>query len=256
MTDMLWDMHIHLDFFRDARETAREAEALGLGLFAASVTPQEYEESSKILSGAPNVRTAVGLHPWWIADGRCGENDVSRVTELLRNTRYAGEIGLDASPKHVPPDSLDRQKSAFEKICRACALTSTPDAPKILSIHSVKSAGLVLDILAGAGCLANCRCIFHWFTGSNEDLTRAVRSGCMFSVNGMMLGTRRGREYARQIPADRLLLETDLPPGRDVPMTAREILDNLESTLEELRLIRGADMRAVICGNSARLLCH
>ncbi len=255
MNDMLWDMHIHLDFFHDAREVAREAEALGLGLFAAVVTPQGYEEFSEILSDAPNVRLAVGLHPWWIADGRCGEADVSLVTGLLRNTRYAGEIGLDASPKHVPLDSLDRQKTAFEKVCRACALTSTPDAQKILSIHSVKSAGLVLDILENTGCLANCSCIFHWFTGSNEDLTRAVRSGCMFSINGMMLRTRRGREYARQIPADRLLLETDLPPGRDVPMTAREILEDLEITLEELRLIRGADMRALICGNSARLLC-
>ena len=76
----------------------------------------------------------------------------------------------------------------------------------------------------------------------------------MFSINGMMLRTRRGREYVRQLPADRLLLETDLPPGRDVPMSAREILENLETTLEELRLIRGSDMRAVISDNSARVL--
>ena len=254
MTGMLWDMHIHLDFFRDARETAREAESLGLGLFAATVTPQGYEQTAELLAGAPNVRVAVGLHPWWAADGRCGRRDLDRCAELLRNARFAGEIGIDASPKHVPADSVEQQAGFFEKICRVSARTSSRSEPKILSIHSAKSSGLALDILENTGCLGSCRCIFHWFTGSNEDLTRAVRSGCMFSINGMMLRTRRGREYVRQLPADRLLLETDLPPGRDVPMSAREILENLETTLEELRLIRGSDMRAVICDNSARVL--
>ena len=100
----------------------------------------------------------------------------------------------------------------------------------------------------------NCRCIFHWFTGSNEDLTRALRGGCMFSVNGMMLRTRRGREYVRQLPSDRLLLETDLPPGRDVVFSARQILDELENTLGTLKNIRGTDMREIICANSARVL--
>ena len=40
-------------------------------------------------------------------------------------------------------------------------------------------ARMVLDILDKTGCLEYCCCIFHWFTGSNEDLTRALRAGCM-----------------------------------------------------------------------------
>ncbi len=254
MTAMLWDMHVHLDFMRDAREIAREAEALGLGLFCTTVTPQGYEKAAEILADAPNVRVGVGLHPWWAADGRCGRKDAALAAELLREAHFAGEIGLDASPKHVPEGSLDLQASLFEKICRACARTGTAAGPKILSLHAVKAAGLTLDILGYTGCLENCRCIFHWFTGSNEELTRAVRAGCMFSINDMMLRTRRGREYVRQIPADRLLLETDLPPGRDVPFTAREILTELENTLEEVNLIRGAEMRSVICDNSDRII--
>lgn len=251
---MLWDMHIHLDFFHDPRSVAREAEALGLGLFAATVTPEGYERAAETLADVPNVCTAVGLHPWWAADGRCGEADLERVTDLLRRARYAGEIGLDFSPKHVPSDSFALQTAFFERICKACAQTGTPDAPKILSLHSVKSAGTVLDILEKTGCLENCRCIFHWFTGSNEDLTRALRGGCMFSVNGMMLRTRRGREYVRQLPSDRLLLETDLPPGRDVVFSARQILDELENTLGTLKNIRGTDMRPAVIANSARVL--
>ena len=250
----LWDMHVHLDFMRDARKVAEDAAALGFGMFAVTVTPQGYIRAADELRSEPNVRLGVGLHPWWAADGRCGPDDVEKAAELARSTRFVGEIGLDASPKHVPEGSLPLQTAAFEKICAACAETSQPGAPKILSLHSVKAGGLTLDILERTGCLETCRCIFHWFTGSNEAMNRALRAGCMFSVNGMMLRTRRGREYARQLPAARLLLETDLPPGSDVPFTAGEIADSLEETLSELNAVRGADMRAVIVRNSASLL--
>ncbi len=253
MTSMLWDMHIHLDFMRNAREIAEEAEKSGLGFFGVTVAPRDYEQVFPKLNGIPNVRLGVGLHPWWAADGRCNTDDARLAAELIRGTRYVGEIGLDASPKHVPEGSLEMQTGIFETICSACAETSDAACPKILSLHSVKAAGLTLDVLERTGCLAACRCIFHWFTGSSEELNRAVRSGCMFSVNEMMLHTRRGREYARQLPADRLLLETDLPPGRDIIFSSGGIMDSLERTLEELSAVRGKDMRAAVIENSARL---
>ena len=254
MNPALWDTHIHLDFFHDARETAREAEELGLGMLAMTVTPRDHLRVLPELGDLPNVRLGVGLHPWWAADGRCGPEDAVLAADLARNTRFIGEIGLDASPKHVPEGSLDTQIKTFETICTACAETSDPAAPKILSIHSVKSAGLTLDILQKTGCLKSCRCIFHWFTGSNEELNRAVKAGCMFSINSMMLNTRRGREYARQLPADRLLLETDLPPGRDILFPAAKITEDLESTLTALELIRGSTLRDILLKNTENLL--
>lgn len=248
MTVQLWDMHVHLDFMRDPARVASEAD--DLGLFAVTVTPAGYEQALPFLREVRNVRLAAGLHPWWVADGRCGSEDIVRAAEFARGTRFVGEIGLDASPKHVPPGSLEKQAEAFELICRACAA----EGPKILSIHSVQAADLTLDVLERTGCLDSCRCIFHWFTGSGPALTRAVRSGCFFSVNEMMLGTRRGREYARQIPADRLLLETDLPPGEDIPFSAAEIRASLERTLTELNSIRSADMRPLLIKNASRIL--
>ena len=254
MTLRLWDAHVHLDFMRDPREIAREAEALGFGMFAVTVTPQGYQRVLPVLADAPNIALGVGLHPWWAADGRCGPDDAALAAELARTSRYVGEIGLDASPKHVPADSLPRQTAAFEQICSACGETSDPKKPKILSLHTVMAAEAALDILERTGCLANCRCVFHWFTGSNEALTRAMKAGCLFSVNEMMLRTRRGREYARQIPEDRLLLETDLPPGQDVPFHAELIRESLERTLGELEQIRGKALRETIRKNAAELL--
>ena len=104
------------------------------------------------------------------------------------------------------------------------------------------------------GTLERCSCIFHWFSGTSDELHRAVHAGCWFSINEMMLRTRRGREYARQLPADRLLLETDLPPGENVPFVATEIIAQLERTIEQLGTIRGTDIKALACDNSERLL--
>ena len=250
---MIWDAHVHLDFMRNAQEVAREAAELGLGLFGVTVMPDGYEHAVEMLKDEPNVHVGVGLHPWWVADGRSDSADILRVAELVRNVRFVGEIGLDASPKHVPEGSLDRQEAAFEMICRACADSSCVGEPKVLSLHSVQAADLMLDILERTGCLDRCRCIFHWFTGSGLALNRAVKAGCMFSVNEMMLKTRRGREYARQLGAERLLVETDLPPGQDVLYSARSIADSLERTIEKLSDVRGTDMRSVISDNSMRL---
>ena len=254
MKPLIWDMHVHLDFMNDADMIVDEAYELGLGLYAVTVIPRGYEHSIRNIKENNNLRICVGLHPWWAADGRCGSDDALLAADLVRKTRFVGEIGLDSSPKHVPAGSLPAQLSAFRTICEACAETGSIASPRILSIHSVRSADLIMDILEQSGCFDRCRCIFHWFTGSSDELNRAIRSGCMFSVNEMMLNTRRGREYARQIPADRLLLETDLPPGEHVPFTAAKILGSLERSLDILKTIRGRDMRAVICENSERVL--
>ena len=254
MKQQIWDMHIHLDFFQNAQNAADDAKLLKLGMFAVTVTPQGFKNLKANLRNAENVVIGVGLHPWWAADGRCGMGDGEMAAELIQGTRYVGEIGLDASQKHVPEGSLEKQVEIFETICRACSGSDIPEEKRILSIHSVKAGTLTLDILERTGCLDKCCCIFHWFTGSSDELNRAVRSGCMFSVNEMMLRTRRGREYVRQLPADRLLLETDLPPGQNVIYPAENILLSLNNTLSELQLIRGLDMSRIMGENSERIL--
>ena len=253
MTPAIWDTHVHLDFMRDAQAVAREAAELGLGLFAVTVRPEGVEQLVE-LSCEPNVRVGVGLHPWWVADGRCDSDAIAQAVTLAAKTRFVGEIGLDFSPKHVPEGSTDMQLAAFEAIVAACAKTSDTSARKVLSIHSVQAASAALDALERTGCLAACHCIFHWFSGSSDELHRAVKAGCWFSVNEMMLRTRRGREYARQIPEGRLLVETDLPPGEQVPFSAGAIVASLERTLEGLRTIRGTDLHTIVSENASCLM--
>jgi TatD DNase family protein len=57
--------------------------------------------------------------------------------------------------------------------------------------------------------------VLHWFSGTRRELARADALGCWFSIGPAMLLSRRGRELAAAMPADRMLTETDAPFGRD-----------------------------------------
>lgn len=245
----LFDMHCHLDFAPDARAAADAMAAAGLGAFATTVTPTGFERASALFAGCENVRTGLGLHPWWLADGRCGEAEVEEFARLAKTTRYIGEVGLDFGKRCE--GSGDAQLAAFTRIAAACA-----DGGRLLSLHAVKAAGCVLDVLERTGALASNACVVHWFSGTSDELTRVIRSGCFVSVNPRMLETKRGRAYAQAIPEDRLLLETDMPP-EGAPYDPATELARLERLVADLAGLRRADppaLAAHIADTSARLL--
>lgn len=210
----LADMHCHLDFSSDMAALARLAQAHGVAAFSNTVTPEGYLAASKALAGFPNVRTGVGLHPWWVADGRCGAEQVELACELARTSQFVGEVGLDFAPRRE--GSFETQLDAFERIVDACC---TQDG-KVISIHAVRSATAVLNVLERHHATRSSACILHWFSGSSQELARARELGCHFSVNPNMLATKRGRAYVRQIPPERLLLETDLPEEGEIAAQA------------------------------------
>lgn len=246
--DVVVDMHCHLGFLRDAARFAAEAQKRGMAFFSNTVTPDEFGRARELLGESPNVRVGVGLHPWWVHDGRCGAEDVARVCELVGETRFVGEVGLDFGKRCAP--SREVQVRAFTRVARACA----QHGGRLLSVHAVRSADCVLDVLEETGCLADNQVIFHWYSDSNEALWRAVRAGCYFSVNMRMLSTRRGREYARVLPADRLLLETDLPPEDDAAFSLDAWEADVREALSQLESIRGEAIGSQLARTSARLI--
>lgn len=245
------DMHDHLGWFRDPVAVARAAAARGLGMLAVTVTPEEFLQLRPRLAGIESVRLAVGLHPWWVRDA----TDADTLCELVGRTRFVGEIGLDASPRRS--SNWDAQLAAFERICAACASTSVPPAPKVLSIHAVRAATAALDVLERTGASESCRCVLHWFAGSSDELWRAVRLGCRFSLGERSLATRRGREYARILPADRLLTETDLPEGEGARSSASDVVASLERAVSSIATARETsveEVRRIVSANGAELL--
>ena len=245
------DMHDHLGWFRDPVAVARAAAARGLGMLAVTVTPEEFLQLRPRLAGIESVRLAVGLHPWWVRDA----TDADTLCELVGRARFVGEIGLDASPRRS--SNWDAQLAAFERICAACASMSVPPAPKVLSIHAVRAATAVLDVLERTGASERCRCVLHWFAGSSDELWRAVRLGCRFSLGERSLATRRGREYARILPANRLLTETDLPESEGARSSASDVVASLERAVSSIATARETsveEVRRIVSANGAELL--
>ena len=209
----LVDMHCHLDRIADPQITAYQLAERGIAVFCTTVTPEEARVARDSLAAFPMVRVGVGLHPWWVSSGSCGENGPELAAWLTDTTDYVGEVGLDFSSEYS--ESKDAQVEAFEAIIRTCA--EHPREGRVISIHAVRSAATVLDILERHGMPEQTHCIFHWFSGTSDDLARLRALGCYISVNEHMLATKRGREYARQIPLGQLLIETDAPPQLDAP---------------------------------------
>ena len=229
MTPQLFDAHCHLDLMARPDAVADEATALGLVLFDCGVDPHDFARAKKRACGRSNIFAGIGLHPWWLADGRCGPAEVNLLCEVAAQERYIGEVGLDFSARFAGSEPLQIQ--ALDRLCDA--LVQSPLAGRVISIHAVRSAGTVLDVLESHGLLIpnsdSPVIIFHWFSGTSDELVRARNAGCYFSVNERMLASKRGREYARQIPLDRLLLETDAPAEPQADASARQLITSLKS---------------------------
>lgn len=248
----LYDMHCHLTFASNGREVASAAPTAGVGALSATVTPADYEKARAAIAGVDGLRAGVGLHPWCLANGTCGEKDVARFEELCRTTRFIGEIGLDLAGENAK--SRDAQIEALDRMLRAC---SASGGRKLITFHAVCGTTDLLDLLERHDATRNHDCVLHWFSGTSDELTRARRLGCCFSVNTHMLETKRGRAYARVMAADHLLLETDEPPAEDVAWSVDAWKARLEETLTALAAARGEDASAlgtIIAATSARLL--
>lgn len=205
----LVDMHLHLDWYCDPGAFARGLSAHDAGCLGCTVEPCGYETLTSLVAGVERVHPALGLHPWYIGEELLLLRKLDAFCQLAQKTRFIGEVGLDFGKAHQ--ESAEWQRAAFARVCEAVQPGS------VMSIHSVRSVSAVLDVLEASGRLADCTCIFHWFSGTSKELSRAREAGCFFSVGPFMLKSRRGREYARQIPAAQLLLETDLPERPGTP---------------------------------------
>lgn len=282
----LFDMHCHLDFLPDdaALSLAREAEARGMHAFSNTVTPAGFEHAQELFSACENVRVGVGLHPWWMAgnesgglyvpgeksaaaaatskdaaprgskqatEAACSWSDcLEQLVLLVRQTPFVGEVGLDFALRHE--DTREEQITAFNAVLDACV-----GGGKVISIHAVRSASVVLDMLEAHGTCKSNACILHWFSGTSDELTRAIRLGCYFSVNPRMLATKRGRAYVCAIPREHLLLETDMPANEGVSYSIEEWEYDLRAVLTALADARDEhvdDLGEAIARTGAQLL--
>lgn len=202
VTAGLVDFHCHLDLYPDHAAAVRDAEAAGVFTLAVTTTPRAWPRNKELAQHTKYVRAALGLHPQLVAER---EIEIELWDRHLAETRYVGEVGLDAGPRYFK--SLDVQRRVFQHILRRCALAGG----KIITVHSIRSAKSVLDLVESHLPPGRGKIVLHWFTGTKSEARRAVDLGCYFSINARMLGNERHAPMMQAIPLDRMLTETDGP---------------------------------------------
>ncbi len=252
-------MHCHLGFVPHPREVAEEAARHHIRMFSMTVDPAEYQTLHTLLNSYDNVRVGLGIHPWYVegsADSLSPKTQamLDGVLTQLPHERFVGEIGLDAGARHS--STIDAQRIVFERIIAACCTSDQTQQHKVISIHAIRATDGVLDCLERYQCTAQNDCIIHWFSGSSDQLQRAIALGCYFSIGTRMLQTKRGRAYAHAIPLDRLLIETDLPAQMSTNYDNECLFTSLHDAYDEVESYRACDLTECIAHTSARLLAY
>lgn len=198
----LVDFHTHLDLYPDFYQVVMECEQECVQTLTVTTTPKAWPHNYEIVTKTRFIRAALGLHPQLVSQ-RAREIDLWET--YLSQTRYIGEVGLDAGPQYY--SSFEIQKNIFERILTRCNRAGG----KILTIHSVRSVTTVLDMIEKNLSPNQCRVVLHWFTGNKSEARRAIDLGCYFSVNQEMLKNEKHRSTVTLLPLDRILTETDGP---------------------------------------------
>lgn len=242
------DMHCHPSFLDAMDPLLGHASRDRVGMFANTVLPSEYAAVRDAVETFPGIRLGLGLHPWWVAQGKADEREVCLFEELAPQCRYIGEIGLDFGKRFAA--ERDGQGAVFRRVLAACA---RPGVTHVMSFHSSLAANAVMDEVECAG-LSDAIRIFHWFSGSSDELTRARSAGWYFSVGERMLATKRGRAYLHAIPEDRLLLETDLPSSPQGKMNYDGYYRSLAGVAQVVAAERGERVVQRALESSCKLL--
>jgi len=95
-TNGLIDFHCHLDLYPDHAAAVQEAEAAGVFTLAVTTTPKAWSRNHELTRDTRHVRAGLGLHPQLVSSRA---DEIALWETLLPQTRYVGEVGLDAGPR-------------------------------------------------------------------------------------------------------------------------------------------------------------
>ena len=212
---MLVDSHCHLDFDDFSGEldaVVARAQAAGIGrMVTISTRVKRRAGLVAIAERFADVYCSIGTHPHHAHE----ELDVG-IADLVGLTRHAktvaiGEAGLDY---HYDLSPREAQERGFRTHIAAARETGLP-----LVIHSREAdadMAAILEEETGKGAFP---AVLHCFTGGRDLAQRAIALGLFISFTGILTFKKSDelRAIAAELPADRILVETDAPylaPGR------------------------------------------
>jgi len=202
------DAHNHLHDARlEPHRPAILAELARLGVTRAVVNgtrEADWPAVAALAAAQPWIVPSFGLHPWHLA-GR-SPDWLARLRENLDALPRAaiGEIGLD---RWIAGHDPEQQREVFTAQLALAAGRALP-----VTIHCLRAWGALWDLLRTHPVPA-CGFLLHAYAGPGEMVRGFAARGAYFSFNASFLHDRKAARRAifREIPLDRLLIETDAP---------------------------------------------
>ncbi|NMJ42410.1 TatD family hydrolase [Roseomonas sp. JC162] len=241
---MLVDSHCHLDYYVEAEieQVIARAREAGVGrMVTIGVRMSQAAKVKELAERFPDVWGTVGIHPH-----NAGEGPLPTAEEIAAAADHPrivgiGESGLDYFYDKAPRDA---QAENFRRHIRAARLAGLP-----LAIHARQADDDILAILREereAGGPFDF--LLHCFSSGRELAEKSVEMGGYVSFSGILTFPKSQdiRDVARDLPADRLLVETDAPYLAPVPFRGKRCEPAMVAhTAKVLAEVRGLDIRAI-----------
>ena len=191
----------------------------------------------------------MGLHPENCAG--LGDPEVAEIEALAAHPKVKaiGEIGLD----YYWEETLEGRAHQREMFRKQMALARRLELPVI--IHDREAHHDVMEIVRE---FPEVHGVFHSYSGSLEDAKLLVRLGWMLSFNGVLTfkNARKAPEVVKEIPLERLMLETDSPYLTPVPYRGKRNdsrkLSLIAAKMAELKGISVEEVERVTTENGKR----
>ncbi|MGE8502235.1 TatD DNase family protein [Ectopseudomonas oleovorans] len=236
---MLIDSHCHLDRLDLAAHGGSldaaldAARAAGVGHFLCiGVSADNAATVKNLAERYPDVDCSVGVHPLDLEPG--AEPALDWLLGELAHPKVVavGETGLDY---HYEPESAALQQASFRLHLDAARITGKP-----VIVHTREARADTLALLREAALPQ--AGVLHCFTEDWEMAKAALDIGFYISLSGIVTfrNAEALREVARQVPVDRLLVETDSPYLAPVPHRGKPNLPQyVREVAEYLAVLRG-----------------
>lgn len=236
---MLVDSHCHLDrlnlspYEGDLSKALAAAEARGVGQFLCiSVSADNIQNIINIAQQYPRVLASVGVHPCDVASGTvtyeqlCAFASQDKVVAL-------GETGLDY---HYETESKSLQHESF-----AMHLEAGKELDLPIVVHTREAKKDTIDLIREHGGLESAG-VMHCFTEDWEMAKQSLDLNYYISISGIVTfkNAEQIREVVRNMPLDRLLVETDSPYLAPIPFRGKpNEPKNVRETAQYIADLRG-----------------
>ena len=215
---MLIDSHVnlHAPQYDDDRDAViARARAAGVRLMVNICDKVSHFEKVRAVADAPDIWCTVGTHPHEAKEDP--ELTAARLVELAADPRVVGigETGLDF---HYDLSPRDIQARVFRAHVAAARQTGLP-----LVVHTREADDQMAAILEQEYAAGPFRVLMHCYTSGAELARRAAALGAWFSVSGIATfkAAEEVRAVIRDMPEDRIIVETDCPYLAPVPYRGR-----------------------------------